>query len=242
MLRNIRAAIRNLPLSEAVMCYPLECFFFLILIFITVYRKRLSSNHEYRDRIKSQDGNRQGLLVYLKRRRGYIWNKFFLRAPQTSITETVNLMNTEIYNNIQKVKNFDPAAVYDYVNAAHPPEVEATSVQQKDFSSFPNLSHELQFHILYHLETVEIIKFALTSSRYYQEIVHNDDLWEQLWIITYSHVWQMESVKEIRFIREIFWDPLLNFPSPQYGWYRFYIAFEICWIDWVMESFFYYQN
>jgi hypothetical protein len=242
LLFKIKNFVLDLPFFETVT--------FLVLVLITIYRKRLSSNHEYRFINSSQrEKARKRLFQHFTRRRYSSVNVLANdTTDETTLSSSLNNLTFNITSNLANLPPFP--SVHDLKDniisstsnlmdnilidedqlfESHLAQVHLAS---ENFS-FLSLSDEVLFHILHHLETIEIVKFCLSSSKYYKEIVNNEFLWEQLWIITYSHIWQLEPIKEIRQKRGIYWDPLLHYPSPQFGWCKFYIAFEICWIDWV---------
>lgn len=238
IISNLKTALDKIPFAEILIGHPVESFLFLILVMITVFRKRLSSNHAYRDRMESSGLSHQRGRFFQRRR--YI--------SGSSNSESGKL--TSVINSVRK--NLDPVAVYDSVSStinnssqellsavisSVPQSGVVSQPTVKNRSPFLSLTAELQFHILYHLETIEILKFSHTSHSFYDDIVKNEFIWEQLWILTYGHIWRLESIKEIRMYRKIFWDPLTGSPPPKCGWARFYIAFEICWLDWVSSLF-----
>lgn len=75
------------------------------------------------------------------------------------------------------------------------------------------------------------------TSIHFQKELTSDVLWELLWQMTYSQIWRVPTIKAIREDRHIYWDPELKYSSPQSGWYKFYLAFEACWIDWILAGY-----
>jgi hypothetical protein len=240
LLNKIKDFVLDLPFFETVT--------FLVLVLITVYRKRLSSNHEYRFINSAQrEKARKRLFQHFTRRRYTSANALSNgTVDETSLSSSLNHLTSNIASNLPYLPSVhdlkdniisSTSNLMDNILIDEDQLFDSHLSQIHDASyesfSFLSLSNEILFHILHHLETIEIVKFCLSSAKYHKEIVHNEFLWEQLWIITYSHIWQKESIKEIRQKRGIYWDPLLHYPSPQFGWCKFYISFEICWIDWV---------
>lgn len=227
-LIQIKRFLADLPLVETIM--------FIVLVLITIYRKRLSSNHGYRYKPRVESESRKDQL----KRRRYSTTKGSgssngAENDNFQITAIIHDFKTEVLSNLIT----DPSDIFlEEKNSPQDTSMPTSSSQQRKStpdgqSSFLNFSNELILQIVAHCETMDIIKLSLVSKQFRKEIVQNEFLWEQLWKITYSHIWQDPAVVEIRMLREIHWDPLRQFPAPQYGWFKFYLAFELCWIDWV---------
>lgn len=45
------------------------------------------------------------------------------------------------------------------------------------------------------------------------------------------------TIKAIREGRHIYWDPSLKYSPPQSGWFKFYLSFEVCWMDWILAGY-----
>jgi hypothetical protein len=101
---------------------------------------------------------------------------------------------------------------------------------------FEKLTPELFLHCATHLDTTDIIRLGMTSKGLRREAT-TDFLWEQLWAMTYGVLWRDERVTELRQGRGIYWDPRQNFGPPLSGWYRFYLAFEAGWLDWILAGY-----
>lgn len=216
---------------------PLETVTFLVLVLITVYRRRLSSNHGYRGRhaggyelsetpMYNSDNDRQ-----LKRRRYSSKVTNYQRETENgSLSEILQDLNREVLSSLISI----PFESQDI----SPPESTLLSQPSVVAHPFPFLdcSKELLFHILAHCDTVDIVRLSLASRKHYNGIIQNEFLWEQLWMLTYSHIWRHPSIKDIRMSRGLYWDPILKYPAPQYGWHKFYISFELCWIDWILAG------
>lgn len=101
---------------------------------------------------------------------------------------------------------------------------------------FGALSQEVTIHIVSYLANHDIACLMATSQKMYKDI-SADFIWEQLWLQTYSAMWQHPEVRKIREGRGIFWDPMLNYGPPQQGWYRFFLLFEVSWIDYILAGY-----
>eukprot|EP00428_Durinskia_dybowskii_P062129 CAMPEP_0170386388 /NCGR_PEP_ID=MMETSP0117_2-20130122/17008_1 /TAXON_ID=400756 /ORGANISM="Durinskia baltica, Strain CSIRO CS-38" /LENGTH=472 /DNA_ID=CAMNT_0010642207 /DNA_START=298 /DNA_END=1716 /DNA_ORIENTATION=+ len=81
----------------------------------------------------------------------------------------------------------------------------------------------------------DIACFMSTSKKMFKEI-SSDAIWEQLWLQTYGAMWQHPAIRKIREGRGIYWDPLLNYGPPQQGWHRFFLLFEVSYLDWILAG------
>jgi cytochrome b involved in lipid metabolism len=157
--------------------YPvLEVATLLVLAIITVYRKKLSSNDEYRR-----------------------------KAPSTP--------------KANKRKSIAVVCALKHGSA-----------------SFPEISSDVMVNIMSYLTNYEIGCVMGTSKKMYKEI-SADGIWEQLWLQTYGSMWQHPEIRKIREGRGLFWDPMLNYGPPQQGWYRFFLLFEVSYMDWLLAGY-----
>ena len=165
-------------LYEFVQKYPVVQGLLLgVLALLTVFRKKLSSNNEYR------------------------------RRPST-----IKQVTKKHHSNHTKVG------------------------KGKGHVSFTKFSTEVMVHIVSYMTNHEIACLMTTSKRMYREI-SMDAIWEQLWLQTYGAMWQHPEIRKIREGRGIYWDPLLNYGPPQQGWYRFFLLFEVSYIDWILAGY-----
>lgn len=176
-------------------------FILIVLTWITVYRKRLSSNDEYRQ--KDKTGPKYELEILEFKQSAKILSKY-------------NVM-------LQKM-----------IFSPHKPEYRSSSTNSN--CSLNKLSSELLVHLLSYLDTHEIVTISITSPRM-RENFTSDIIWEQLWRVTYGRHWRHAIIRQLRESRDIYWDPADNFGPPQTGWYHFYLAFEVCWLDWLLAGY-----
>ena len=150
----------------------------LILIWITIFRKRLSSNDEYRGKKTAEK---------------------------------------QAYCKVSPV-------------------VDRTIDVGKEKIAFSRLSSDVTINIVSYLNNHDISSLMSTSKKMYTEL-SVDCIWEQLWMQSYGAMWQHPEIRKIREGRGIFWDPMLNYGPPQQGWYRFFLLFEVSWLDWILAGY-----
>lgn len=107
---------------------------------------------------------------------------------------------------------------------------------EQTHSKLNNLPTDILVHFLCYLETHEIIAISLTNVTL-RSLYTSSDLWEQLWLVTYGTHWNSPPIKQLRFAREIYWDPCAQFGAPMIGWYHFYLLFEVVWMDWLLAGY-----
>jgi len=108
--------------------------------------------------------------------------------------------------------------------------------ENKEKIAFNRLSSEVTINIVSYLNNQDISCLMSTSKKLYTEL-SIDCIWEQLWLQTYGSMWQHPEIRKIREGRGIFWDPMLNYGPPQQGWYRFFLLFEVSWLDWILAGY-----
>jgi hypothetical protein len=172
----------------------------MVLTVITIFRRRLSSNHEYRLKASKQISRR-------------------------SIEPDHSAAFLHTYSQIVKTMIFSP----------HKPDYSLASIQCTD-CPLNQLSTELLVHLLGYLDTHEVVTISITSTKM-RENFTSDIIWEQIWRVTYGTHWRQTAIRKLRRGRGIHWDPVENFGPPQTGWYHFYLAFEVCWLDWLLAGY-----
>ena len=64
----------------------------------------------------------------------------------------------------------------------------------------------------------------------------SDFIWEQLWLQHYGEMWRSEKVQALRKRRGITWSTGPCPTPPPQGWFIFYLEFEACWLDWLLAG------
>lgn len=169
-IKLFRTVLEKYPVFEIITLF--------VLALLTVFRRRLSSNDEYRR-----------------------------KAPNTKQINTKQ--NTQVIRSCDKGKRK---------------------------IAFGALSPEVIIQIVSYLANHDIACLMATSHKMYKDI-SADFIWEQLWLQTYSAMWQHPEIRKIREGRGIFWDPILNYGPPQQGWFRFFLLFEVSWIDYLLAGY-----
>lgn len=107
------------------------------------------------------------------------------------------------------------------------------------------LSPDLLLCIITYLSLSDIGPLS-SLSRGLAKDVKSDFIWEQLWLQNYSQMWHSTEIRRLRDRRNIQWSPLepkdqngkergSSYTPPQ-GWFRFYLEFEACWLNWLLAG------
>ena len=235
----------------------------LILSVITIYRRRLSSNDEYRaklranseevgGRFRTSSGNMNNIfgpsalkrkansgqsLRKLKPKPSTTINSVFdsvvaaaIPAAAASLTGRSNQSQISITGTINST---DGSASVEPTYGLH--NISSNNFAH-NFMDLKELSADILLHIVGYLPDIDIVHLMVVSRHFLGEL-SSEHIWEQLWIETFGVLWQDPRIKRIRENRGIFWDPLLNFGPPKQGWFRFYLLFETCWLDWLLAGY-----
>jgi len=75
---------------------------------------------------------------------------------------------------------------------------------------------------------------ALSSvSRSLAKDLKADQVWQQLWIQRYGAMWSDPKIQYLRLRRGLDWTPRQR---PTQGWFVFYLEFEACWLEWLLAG------
>lgn len=230
-IQDIYEWIKNLPLFNTIL--------FIVLAIITVYRRKLSSNDEYRKRTlrKETDPVRQTNHYNHHHHHSPSHPSHSQSASSTASSAVSTIASIQALLN---AKALMPKFILLHVEKPTHREDETTTttsiIQSKQQDSLLTINSDLLVHIIMYLETQDILLLSQVSKQLRSDIMA-DYVWEQLWIQTYSSFWRLPKIKEIRIGRGIYWDPLDNYAAPQSGWFAFYLAFETCWMDWLLAGY-----
>lgn len=189
--------------------------FALGLFMITLFRKRLSSNHVYRQGGRRRSASRQGL------------SGGGSHAVPGSTLSSRGVVEHSRGSQQDKgiVSIFSPCR----------PSFLAKK-KSNSHCALTDLAPELLVQVLLYLETHEVVNISMTSSQMRQEFTA-DYIWQELWQETFGLHWNYPAIKTIRERRGIYWDPKPKSKAPLKGWYHFYLAFEVCWYDWLLAGY-----
>lgn len=203
----------------------IEFIILLILIILTIFRRKISSNHEYRSSTKP--------------------DKLF-RNQITSTTSSIKKINFKLAKEkiASSIKRFRNKHLKYISTAISGNELDDSTdhklmneTNRKNKFQIDDLSIEILISIVSYLKNIDIVNLKSISKQMHQNI-SNECLWEQLWIQTYGQMWLNPKIRKIREDRGIFWSPFgISYERPQQGWYLFYLMFEVCWVDWILAGY-----
>lgn len=203
--------------------FPAEVCILVVLIMITIYRRRLSSNHEYRGKQTRHKGTKRQPLE-------------LSTMISTSSKRIVEEQPRRLYKMILSLPKRISTTIDEQIFLTFDENEDYNNGKNHTRSILTKLTPELIYHVLHFLPTDDIVRMGLTSRKYYSLIISNNMFWEHLWVQTYSYLWNHHAIRKIRQEKQLFWDPLLNYAPPQCGWFYFYLLFENCWIDWLLAG------
>lgn len=182
---------------------------FMILLVITIFRRRLSSNHEYRIH-RNTHGGGSG-VIEVKR------------------TRLINRL-------IERVKGALDRLFLRFVPVQEEPfEVFEISRKKSVLNAFEKMSTDNLLTTISFLDLPDIVSLSSTCKELHKELT-SDFIWEQLWKQHFGDMWRSPRITQIRKMRGIAWDPMENYGPPQQGWFAFYLEFEYCWSDWILAG------
>eukprot|EP01039_Chlorochromonas_danica_P003587 gene3587-3928_t len=193
--------------------------FALGLFMITLFRKRLSSNHVYRQGGRRRSASRQGLSA------GGGSNSGSNAVPGSTLSSRGMLEHTR--------GSHQDKGIVSIFSSRRP---SFLAKKSSTHCALTALAPELLVQVLSYLETHEVVNISMTSSKMRQEFTA-DYLWQELWRETFGKHWHYPAIKTIREHRGIYWDPKSKSDAPLKGWYHFYLAFEVCWYDWLLAGY-----
>lgn len=217
------------PSHEALEIYNnfpvIEVFILFLLTLITIFRRQLSSNDQYRI-----DGDTVKNTVLAPPTVSSIIDEFIdaSKDTTTSIKKYINNSNLLSKHKRNRNNNMTLEKNHEY----------NLNCQFKNSSLylFP-IPNELLLHIITYLNIVDLHKFMIISNSSLK-LLRSDYIWKQLWLKNYgSTLWKNKCIVEIKKIRSIEWNHNYddNF-TPIQGWYRFYIEFNFCWMNWLLAG------
>lgn len=188
--------------------------FWEILIFITFmimafYRRKLSSNNEYRS------------LKAVKK-----YPEMLSTPTQALILETIRLMTNKFilpkYNSKKTVVTSSRLRSYDFLSSLQiarcstkvsvnfPTSVEKSSEKSQECSQhhiFMKLSDDIMFKIIDNLSMIELVTFSGTCYGL-NLYLRSDIVWKHLWMIRFGAMWKHEKIRQLCQMRGISWNPM----------------------------------
>lgn len=218
----------------------IETTIFLVLAFITIFRKKLSSNDEYRFHTQSSQSNKR------------VGSQDFrniseeCKSSLSKVIETTISKNKIDFGNFLKTFNRSPVVAenafqYIFCLAGHDIyrenkdfiSVTASSIAKCEMIS---VSHDIILKLVCFLDRVDICRLSNTCRSLAVDL-HSDFIWQQMWEQDFGKMWRHSDVLHLRKLRRIIWDPYENWGPPVQGWFRFYLEFEYCWMNWILSGF-----
>eukprot|EP01041_Mallomonas_annulata_P011503 gene11503-24044_t len=204
-------ALKELPVFETAFC--------IFLLVITVFRRELSSNRDY----KLRDGTK----------RAFYW-------------DLISRINNTIIVIVQDWRLRDIIQYYCISSYIIPCMTTSMVVPKVGFPLPANRDSLLI--MLEFLNSADWLILS-SVSKHTDMVLRNESVWEQLWRQRYSRFWSSTSIIRIRQIRggSLLWEPPTTTTSsvchhcpvggvPSQGWKRFLLAFEECWTDWLLAG------
>lgn len=202
----------------------IELIIFFVLLMITLFRKRLSSNYSYRDKISSQS-KRTLPLSSDELKQGFQNAKVYvlkhMKDSKNSLDDSI-IRNSKLFFSLRRMMNKE----------------EFTSTPERDclHNIFMRTSNDIMFTIIGYLNKSEIMTFSRIC-RNLNLYMKSDAVWEYLWAQRFGSMWRSKEIRSIRLLRQIDWEPGVATSPPKQGWRRFYQEFESCWMDWLLAGF-----
>lgn len=223
----------------------------LALIFITIFRRRLSSNSRYRDLNNrlTQSGKQKYIhnpiytlttdFIY----RIYRHIKYYLfhyLIPEQRVLQAA--IHGDFLNDFSDdFSNNDDFGVYPYIpafqNNNNNEDNVYVSINNDELykrASILSINKDNLWMSIEYLSLIDIMNLS-ASCHDIHSFITSDFFWEQLWKLHFQGMWNHPSIKLIREKREIFWDPRQNYDAPLSGWRVFYREFAVSWVDWYVE-------
>ena len=201
----------------------IEVLILFCLTLITIFRRQLSSNDQYR-----VDGDTIQSTITISPTVSSIIDELIDASKDTTSSlkkyiNTRNLLNKQNKNNNITEKNNEHNLNHQFTNSSS--------------FIFP-IPNELLLHIITYLNIVDLHKLMIVSNASLK-LLKSDYIWKQLWFKNFgSNLWKNSCMIEIKNIRNIEWNynnDDNNF-TPKQGWYKFYIEFNYCWINWFLAG------
>jgi hypothetical protein len=89
--------------------------------------------------------------------------------------------------------------------------------------------------LIYYLSNQEICRLSQTN-KYFHQYFKSDKVWEMLWYDGFGRMWKDPFISLLRHERQIHWNPYEKKLDPKQGWFKFYLQFEYCWLDWLLAG------
>lgn len=225
------------PLLLAACQHPIELLVFLVLLYITLYRRDLSSNRAYR---------KQSTATSLPASR--------LRVPTLSredLTHGIRTVSMKVSDMSGRVRDLFNSSPHGYMlqqslsgaYAARPaprhwPPAPHSGALQRLLSN-----KDLMLSVLTCLEASDISSLTTTCKGFlslHDPVIYllitflelsltgaQEFIWMQLWAQRYGlRVWRSPSISRLRTRRGIRWNPFSNWGPPSQGWKLFFMEFE----------------
>jgi len=189
----------------------------VLLILLTIFRRKLSSSSEYGIRLTWRWGWTDSYATSIYR---YFINLIFQHY------------HTQSSGDIKGDRRWDANFIAGGTGTVSP-DRELIIDSKRQLS---DLSVEILINIFSHLRTVDVIKTKLLS-RSMLAAVSDECIWKQMWMNSFSSMWSDPNIKRIRLERNITWDPNIAPYRPPQGWFLFYVLFDICWVDWLLAGY-----
>ena len=224
----------------------------LILSTITLCRKELSCNQEFRKEIDSQrrdkkerdDDNRPQYDDCRKSEQSQI--STLIQQPQVHLSVRIYEAITSLLelpvSFIQSFITKSPSSSKKMNNRAK--SLSATNLKQLQGASFKReimldlanilISDELLISVMSYLDRPSMGALSCTCKAMESRISQSDILWEQLWRMRYGRCW--DELKHVRRRRMVGWSPSENWGPPIQGWKYFMDDFEFGWFDWILAG------
>ena len=202
-----------------------------ILSTITLFRKEISCNQEFRSEIGGQQGKESHLHHHHhcqqhQDRQNDQWRP--TPRKQQPQRDGTTFLGQAIKSLSQSAKLSDDRGLNDLVKSS--------SKMSPDCIDIANIlsADELLISVMSYLDRPSMGALSCTSKAIESRISQSDILWEQIWKMRYGRCW--DDLKHVRRRRMVGWSPSENWGPPIQGWKFFMDDFEYGWFDWILAG------
>lgn len=201
---NLSSTVSNLMSKVQWKTFPIvEVIIFVIFAWFVFYRRRLSSNDEYRSTKKKKFPHiatqTQALIMesieYMTKEMvlpSYSLKRNTMKHTRLRFHNSFNSLTT---SSTSILSSSESQSVLSDVNLN----------KSKQHHIFMNLSDDIMFKIIDFLSMKDLITMSTTC--YDLNIyLHSDLVWKHMWMIRFGNVWKSKQIMELRQLRGIKWD------------------------------------